>query len=299
MNNNDYQLIYSWFRLLEDNNNNIRSFVNSNNNIFSLMYRNHNQNMDMTYQIIDRISRLHNNRNTNTNTNTQRNFSYSFPFTNTTELFPPNRHRHFNIPSNNIFSNLPSLNRQPLSQQLSQQLSRPNINLFTNNNNNNLTPNSIPSTMQILNSITISKWSDISSNADQPICPITQDSFNDDEDVIKINNCGHIFKKNSLLRWFERSSLCPVCRYNIITENFGTTQENRNNNFRNLATSIINNLTRDISNNLNDTSGNIVLATVEVETTSDLFSIPPPSPINLNTNSVGDISNNDLSNNVV
>lgn len=47
---------------------------------------------------------------------------------------------------------------------------------------------------------------------DQITCPITLEPIVANELVIKINRCGHIFKKNALLRWLERDSRCPVCR---------------------------------------------------------------------------------------
>jgi hypothetical protein len=50
---------------------------------------------------------------------------------------------------------------------------------------------------------------------DETKCPISFEDFTIDENIIKIKNCGHYFKKNSLLNWLKRSSHCPVCRYNL------------------------------------------------------------------------------------
>ena len=47
------------------------------------------------------------------------------------------------------------------------------------------------------------------------MCPISREQFDNYDIILKINHCGHIFKKNSLLNWFETSSKCPVCRHDI------------------------------------------------------------------------------------
>ena len=43
-------------------------------------------------------------------------------------------------------------------------------------------------------------------------CPISFDNFNEDDDVVVIKKCSHIFKKSSLERWLQRSHCCPYCR---------------------------------------------------------------------------------------
>ncbi len=43
-------------------------------------------------------------------------------------------------------------------------------------------------------------------------CPISFDPFNEDDDVILIRKCNHIFKKTPLERWLLRSHRCPYCR---------------------------------------------------------------------------------------
>jgi hypothetical protein len=57
------------------------------------------------------------------------------------------------------------------------------------------------------------KFSDLSSN--QIMCPIARTNFEADDDVLKIIYCGHIFKKQHLLTWFQTKQTCPVCRHNI------------------------------------------------------------------------------------
>ena len=77
----------------------------------------------------------------------------------------------------------------------------------------------------------------------EPRCYITHEQFVENEDVCQIIHCGHYFKPNSIKRWLENNTTCPVCRYDL------TSQPTNNN------TSI------DISNNLQD-------------------SLPPLQPVN-------------------
>ena len=58
-----------------------------------------------------------------------------------------------------------------------------------------------------------SNYRDVSTN--QLMCPIARTNFEDDDDVLQIIHCGHIFKKESLLIWFQTKRTCPICRHNI------------------------------------------------------------------------------------
>lgn len=57
----------------------------------------------------------------------------------------------------------------------------------------------IPTSLQIHDATTNIKWKDIKESTDQEICPITQQNFEDEDDVLRINHCGHVFKKDSLV----------------------------------------------------------------------------------------------------
>lgn len=46
-------------------------------------------------------------------------------------------------------------------------------------------------------------------------CPISLEAFDDGEQICRIIHCGHLFKKTSLITWFERNVRCPICRYDI------------------------------------------------------------------------------------
>ena len=77
------------------------------------------------------------------------------------------------------------------------------------------------------------KFRDVSTN--QLMCPIARTNFEDNDDILKIIHCNHIFKKESLLTWFETKQTCPICRHNITsstdttstTGTTGTTSDHR------------------------------------------------------------------------
>ena len=47
----------------------------------------------------------------------------------------------------------------------------------------------------------------------QTICPISQDKFQDNEEIIELI-CGHYFNKESIFKWLSNeNNVCPVCRY--------------------------------------------------------------------------------------
>jgi len=65
--------------------------------------------------------------------------------------------------------------------------------------------------------------------------PISLEEFTESDQLCKIISCGHIFKKNQLLRWFRRNSNCPVCRRQLQSGvGIGTTTENTEENQRNI-----------------------------------------------------------------
>jgi len=102
-------------------------------------------------------------------------------------------------------------------------------------------------------------------------CPITLENFIVGENICRIRHCGHIFKSTGLMQWFQRNVRCPVCRYDIRTYNSQTTssvsellepvnsetpilQDSSSNlvNTRNIIQNRINNIMRQLQNNLPD-----------------------------------------------
>jgi hypothetical protein len=125
-----------------------------------------------------------------------------------------------------------------------QELSNTNIYNCINSNINNITFSSI-------------------GNPVNNTCAISQDEFEENEEVSVFNYCGHIFKKEPLNTWLMTHQTCPNCRFNILTNSNLIKYSNSDetfkyfltlNQFRELlANNIINNLlnrsSRDTSNN--------------------------------------------------
>jgi hypothetical protein len=76
-----------------------------------------------------------------------------------------------------------------------------------------------PTQQQIDNSSRVVRYSDIN-NPLSETCPISLDSFNQDDMVRQILPCGHIFHQEQFNEWFSSHVRCPVCRYDI--RDYGT-----------------------------------------------------------------------------
>jgi hypothetical protein len=72
-------------------------------------------------------------------------------------------------------------------------------------------------------------------------CPISMEDFREDDNVLMIRHCGHIFRQEDLTRWFQTNFFCPVCRYDI-REDSVVTRDISNNE-------VENNRTTDLSGN--------------------------------------------------
>jgi hypothetical protein len=57
---------------------------------------------------------------------------------------------------------------------------------------------------------------DSSNNPIVDTCPITMETFQAGDSVLRINHCGHIFKEGALRTWLARDGRCPVCRGSVI-----------------------------------------------------------------------------------
>jgi len=94
-------------------------------------------------------------------------------------------------------------------------------------------------------------------------CPITLETFTDNDMVTVIRHCGHIFNREQLNIWFRSNCKCPVCRYDIRDYNSNQTinsffnDSNTNNNILNTSNSnshqqnsFENNIQREIINSI-------------------------------------------------
>lgn len=145
------------------------------------------------------------NRNTNTYYNSQNNRNHNNNSNSTTNN---------NTNRNNIFNNL--------------------SNIILHGFEDFLNPVPIyPTNEQITQATEQIQYCDIS-NRDITQCPIDLVNFEDNEQVLRIKHCGHIFRERNLRAWFRNSPRCPICRYDIrdYTNSTNTTNPNieRNNN---------------------------------------------------------------------
>ena len=46
-------------------------------------------------------------------------------------------------------------------------------------------------------------------------CPITMEDFEEGDRLIQLIPCGHAFKDEPIINWFQEHVRCPVCRYDI------------------------------------------------------------------------------------
>jgi hypothetical protein len=55
----------------------------------------------------------------------------------------------------------------------------------------------------------------VDASGNELTCPITMEQIRDNDAVMRINRCGHIFKESALRSWLARNNRCPVCRSNV------------------------------------------------------------------------------------
>ena len=53
-------------------------------------------------------------------------------------------------------------------------------------------------------------------------CPIIMEAFLVNDELLRIKGCHHKFKKNALMNWFQQSTKCPMCRYDLLNYNSST-----------------------------------------------------------------------------
>ena len=222
---------------------------NMNQRLYNLNQYDFNRNMNMLFQMLDNLYNTNHaysspNRNRPPfNNYFQRSF-YS-PTMNSSNM-NPYRYNINNINNMNNMNNINNMNNnyQNIGSRLMQSLLR-GLALESNNQNNNS-----------LNEQQISQYTQTifyTEQLNEPRCPITQENFEEGEEICQIIHCGHYFKKNAIYRWFSRSTNCPVCRYNLLS-NINATDINDNAldpSFNNIFFSMYNN---DFSDNLVTTS---------------------------------------------
>jgi len=157
-------------------------------------------------------------------------------------------------------------------------------NMFESFDTDNLTPVNVSATPeQIINATQVIRYGNVIDSLNT-VCPITQERFTENDEVLQILYCKHCFNKNNLLHWFERNVRCPLCRYDIRNYNSRTA-------IRDMSSSIldINNIRNNIHNNIRDNE-------LEMDTESDTetldYSDSHENNTNNNTNNTNNTNNN-------
>ena len=249
---------------------------------------------------LNRESTIDNNRNNNTD-----NISASTTNTNTNLLSRPTStiNRPFNNPliTRPRISSFNTRNRHRTTNtpftfsgfSTRQNTTRDTFNRIINESFN-IPPIHNPITRSRVDEVTTrSQWSDIVSTIDQFICPITRDRFRDDDFVLRINHCGHVFNESALITYLtEYDYRCPVCRFNLRNTLPSTNNINNDNNDNNLTPASIDSATSTGSANSTGSTGGS--ATTAAPLASFTFSLPQlnSTNTNTNTNNLYDISNN-------
>ena len=262
-------------------NDNIRQINNYTSMITELNINNNNiRNLLIQILNVSLNNRRHNNNNNSSNSNNSRNNSI---YRNYQPLFDTVREYSISQLSTLFDNNLPTVR---------SFVSPINTSNSTSNNNARFLESFFgpvevyPTPSQIEAATRRVRYGDIVSPLNRS-CPISMDTFDDDNMVTIIRHCKHIFTSDHLNTWFRSNCRCPVCRYDIRSDNSNAsseifqsseqrrnqrsyqrqtnqnvsqdTSEERNNNERittsNVLNSLIHNLFSDV-NVLQDPSGN-------------------------------------------
>jgi hypothetical protein len=121
-----------------------------------------------------------------------------------------------------------NLNNNNLNTNNRQQNNIRHQNREQNNRNNRATPAQIsnlfysflepieifPTQSQIESATRVVRFGDIIRPLNTA-CPITLENFNENDQVLVIRQCSHIFSNTGLTSWFRTNCRCPVCRFDI------------------------------------------------------------------------------------
>jgi Ring finger domain len=262
-------------RLLYQDNRQLMTYIQENNRNLTTMYNTNTSNINLLYSNLDYIRlsmyNLHNSlplTYTNTSVNRVTPTPTPRPTYTPTPTYTP---RDTPIPTEtptNTSGNSRTNRRQRYPRNNSYSTTFDFYYLISNTENN--IPNNLvdevvrPSPLQIHNAITNRDYHTISNPLNES-CPISLDSFQQNDRVSQINNCGHIFNSNELYRWFETNVHCPICRYDIrdnqhtnpLPNTTSLPNTNRNINGRNLDDRTLNELFNYFTEGIYDGSNNI------------------------------------------
>jgi len=270
MNNNlDPRFCITNFKEMYESNNNLLIRLVQNSNTISIS--NSNTLIEYTINANNEIMRnitnlLNHNNNLNTNNRQQ------------------NAFRHQN--------NRQQSNRQHRNNDSNNAIYRATDAVITNMISNFLEPIEIyPTLSQIESATRVARYGDIVSPLNTA-CPISLENFNEDDRVLIIRHCNHIFSNNSLISWFRSNCRCPVCRYDI--RNYPSEYPNNTTDISGnliVSSNILPSIVRNVERRNQSTPANI-LADI-------LYMSIPDSNSNSSNNNNNSINTTDLSGNLL
>ena len=133
-------------------------------------------------------------------------------------------------------------------------------------NLDNLSPVVIhPSEAQMVEAIENMTFSEVIDPVNRT-CPISQDEFQENDDVSVIRHCGHIFRQEDVQTWFRSNVRCPLCRYDIREyRRGGGGALSRQNSVRQLNRSTNSNSNNDIDSDTDDNNVNTNVSATQNE----------------------------------
>ena len=215
----------------QNTNNSFNNITNENLLLITILNTMYNDNYNQIQNLTQSNNQIRNTLTNILNNLHQRNTSNTTNTTNTTRQ--PNRHNNinslflnnpyiidniqeYNIP--NMFSNTHNI-LHTTNTTASSRISDLSNNLLFSFFQNFFEPIEIyPTQTQIESATRRVRYCDIITPVNTS-CPISLETFNDNDMVTVIRPCGHIFKSEQLNTWFRSNCKCPVCRYDIRSYN--------------------------------------------------------------------------------
>ena len=160
----------------------------------------------------------------------------------------------------------------------------------------NLSPVIIRPTIRQINLATERSVFDSSNVYLNTICPITQQPFENGDRIRSICHCRHVFSNSSLLEWFERNTICPVCRYDIrdYREAFSNITTDTSANETTQLETTLTDISNSTSQFIQDISSNFPRSQYTYPPTS----MPIPSSINTRVNNTNIDTSDNLTNSI-
>ena len=131
-------------------------------------------------------------------------FSYRYPYYNTYNAFLSS-----DFKTDRDSKHRSSLLNYPYERSYRRRYLRPTRSI------DNLTNVIVkPSQRQIHMATQSMKYRELKSEQ-QLRCPIDKELLLDDDEIMIIKKCKHVFRKSNITKWFEQNAKCPLCRYDI------------------------------------------------------------------------------------